>query len=116
MSTKLGRPYVGSIKVRRFAINHKEAIVFMITTVKQLKAEDIRGYSIYKLDKPFTVYHDVNGTTVSDEWTTDEFFIYDHRFKALRAVYDNSLINPSIIFKAKVALLTPKEWAINEVK
>lgn len=77
----------------------------MITTVKQLKAENIVGHSVYKLSAPFTVFVD----NEPNEWSTDEFFSYDG--KVLRAGADGSLINPSILFKAKVYLLTIKEWA-----
>ena len=76
----------------------------MIKTVKQLRAENIIGHSVYKLSAKFEAYIDgeLNG------WTTDEFFTYDG--KALRASWDGSLINPAILFKAKVYLLTIKEW------
>lgn len=77
----------------------------MITTVKQLKAENIIGHSVYKLSAPFTVFVD----NQPNEWTTDEYFGYDG--KVLRSATDGSLINPAILFKAKVYLLTIKEWA-----
>jgi hypothetical protein len=82
----------------------------MITTVKQLQEQNVRGVSVYRLSAPFTLYSSVkDGVTFKDEWTKDEYFTYDG--KVLTAHADGSKINPAILFKSRVGLLTPKEWA-----
>ena len=84
----------------------------MIRTVKELKATNIKGHSIYRLSSKFEVHSNkvnLRNEPTPDVWTTDEYFIYDG--SVLIAVADRSAINPAILFKAKVYLLTPKEWS-----
>ena len=83
----------------------------MITTVKQLKAENIIGHSIYRLSRKFEVHGspDKNGEAQVDVWSEDEYLTYDG--KVLTAHADGSKINPAILFKAQVYLLTPREWS-----
>jgi hypothetical protein len=82
----------------------------MIKTVKELREQNVRGVSVYRLSSKFELYSTSrDGITFRDEWTTDEYFTYDG--KVLTAHADGSKINPAILFKARVGLLTPKEWA-----
>lgn len=83
----------------------------MISTVKQLKAENIMGHSIYRLSRKFEVHQapDASGESQVDVWSDKEYFTYDG--KVLTAHADGSQINPAILFKAKIELLTPKEWS-----
>ncbi len=103
----LGRGSLGNNNARK-ALHG----IAMIRTVKELKAYNAIGHSIYRLSGEFTVYGskvNLRGESTPDVWTTDEYFIYDG--SVLIAVSDKSAINPAILFKAKVYLLTPKEWS-----